>query len=88
MVFCETRLTKDIKHLYKLEDYNLFSNNRNHYGGGVCLYVKRHITSMVCDDLCIMNEYIETLFIEATYLHTQVLIRIIYRRPMQIFISF
>lgn len=68
MSFCETRLSNDIQHLYSVPGYKLFTNNRNRYGGGVCIYVKQCISCHICDNLCIMRDSIETLFIEARYL--------------------
>lgn len=78
--FCETRLTQDIEQLYKWEGYSMFTINRNRYGSGVCLYVKEQIASIVRNDICLMDENIETLFIEAAYQHTHVLVGVIYRR--------
>lgn len=81
MAYCETRLSKDIEHLSSLNGYNLFTNNRNRYGGGVCLHVKRNISCHICVNLCTMSDSTETLFIEATYLGKCVMFRIVYRRP-------
>lgn len=81
MAFCETRLSHDTEHLYKFNDYNLYTNNRNHYDGRVCLYVNTFVASFICDDLCMMNVNIETVFIEATYFSKQITIGVIYRRP-------
>ena len=44
MAFCETRLSDSIEHLYNIKDYKLLTNNRNHYGGGVCMYIKDNIS--------------------------------------------
>ena len=55
MAFCETRLSKDIEQLYFRKGYNLFSNIRNRYGGGVSMYIKKYISCYVVKRLCISN---------------------------------
>ena len=81
MCFCETKLSKDIEHLYSLDGYNMFANSRNHYGGGVCIYIKKGIFCNTLNDLSLMTDYIESLFIDAVYRNKSVFIGVIYRRP-------
>ncbi|KAK7070438.1 hypothetical protein SK128_019716 [Halocaridina rubra] len=39
MGFSETRLDNDIEALYNITAYNMFTQNRDRKGGGVCMYV-------------------------------------------------
>ena len=45
--FTETRLTDNIKNLYEIKNYNLFSNQRNRQGGRVAIYIKSFYSSTV-----------------------------------------
>lgn len=78
---CETRLSEDIQHMYNIEGYSLFTNNRNHQGGGVCFFVKCFIKCKVLDSLSIMNDCFESLFIECNLNNKSYIFGIIYRRP-------
>ena len=79
----ETWLTSDSKHLFTLNDYDFIDNNRlNRTGGGVALYVPHCFDYTVCDELNIMNRYIESLFIEISVPQSKnIIIGIIYRPP-------
>lgn len=79
--FCETRLSKDIEHLYNIKGYKLLTNNRNHYGGGVCMYIRDIFPCRRLQDVCLMNDDIESLCIETTYMKKKMYLGIIYRRP-------
>ena len=81
MCFCETRLSNDIEHLYTLEGYRQLTNNRNHYGGGVCIYINNKIRCHRLQDLCLMSDYIESLFISIVFAIKSVVFGVINRRP-------
>ena len=81
LCFCETRLSSDIENIYKLSGYSLITNNRNHYGGGVCTYIRNHISFNHLKNKCISNEFIETLVIEININKKLSTIATIYRRP-------
>ena len=81
MSFCETKISNDIENLYNLNGYVLLTNNRNHYGGGVCMYIRNHLSFSILDDLCKSCDTIETLFVDVFFLQKHILIGIIYRRP-------
>ena len=81
MCYCETRLSNNIEHLYKLKGYKLYTVNRNHYGGGVCMYVKDRFPSSVLHDKCLSTDTIESLFVETSIAKKAVLIGTVYRRP-------
>lgn len=61
MCFCETRLSSDIEHLYTIKGYKIFTNNRNHSGGEVCIYVKNVISCHVLQDRCLASESVESV---------------------------
>lgn len=81
MSFCETKLSNDIEHLYNIQGYKLLTNNRNHYGGGVCMYIKKNMFNTVLKDVSIINDNIETLFVETKLINKPVTVGIVYRRP-------
>lgn len=71
--FTETRLNVDISSLYNLPNYQLYTSNRNTYGGGVAIYVsgKYHCThNNACSllDIHIESLGIEVILDEKTYL--------------------
>ena len=37
---CETKLTSDIDHLYELNNYNRYNNNKTRNSGGIALYIE------------------------------------------------
>ena len=80
---CETRLTNDIEHLYNIDGYNMFNNNRNTQGGGVTLYVNTNIKSKRIEKLCFMNNELESVFTEINnpINNRSELVGVIYRRP-------
>ena len=46
----ETRLDSDIMNLYNLPGYNMFSQNRSRYGGGVAIYTSdEYLSTPVCE---------------------------------------
>ena len=61
----ETWLSSDSTQPFTLNGYDFIVNNRlNRMGGGVALYVSQCFEFTVCEELNIMNDYIESLFIE------------------------
>lgn len=81
MTFRETKLSKDIEHLYWIQSYKLLTSNRNHYGGGVCMHIKDYISHNVLPHLTVIRDNIERLFAETCFMDKTVILGIIYRRP-------
>lgn len=79
--FTETRLDADIAQLYTLPGYNMFTNNRNRYGGGVAIYIFDNLKSTQVNDYCLMDSYIESLGIEFKSMSKTCLCLCIYRPP-------
>ena len=61
MAFSETRLSDSTEHLYSIKGYKLFTNNRNHYGGGVCMFTKDNISCNIVTELSIMENDLESV---------------------------
>ena len=80
--FCETKLTNDIEHLFELNNYNRFNNNKSRNSGGVALYVKNKF-----DNLILLNEFtrksasIESLFIQFEINNIKIVCGVVYHRP-------
>ena len=66
--------------LYNFPGYKMINNCRPTRGGGVSILLQDKFSYKERKDLCIMNEYIETVFVEA-WLRKKVLIGVIYRPP-------
>ena len=79
--FCETKLTDQIQRIYNIPNYNAFYNNCNRNSGGVALYVSNQIESQLRPDLTLMENYIETVFVEIISNSATFVIGQIYRRP-------
>ena len=69
--------------LTTLPDYNIVSNNRStKSGGGVAIYVPRSIDYAIKKELKIMNDVIESLFVEITIENGKnILLGVIYKPP-------
>ena len=78
---CETRMIDSTVKLYKIDRYNLYSNNVSSSKGGVCLYVRDCFSCKIREDLLVIKEHIETLFLEIMIDNKPLLIGMIYRRP-------
>lgn len=78
--FCETRLSDDIEHLYRITGFNMFTKNRNRQGGGVAIYIKDNINCKVIDDISIANDCYESCFVECESV-SSFIVGVIYRRP-------
>ena len=71
---------KDYEHIYKIRPMD------NHFdmkerGGGLSIFIKKHIQYKEREDLNVMLPFIETLFIEVPHKNKTYLIGVIYRIP-------
>ena len=79
---CESKLTDDIHHLYEIENYSKFVNNRSRNSGGLVLYVKNIFEfTDVRDDLNFKLDCFESLFVEVKQKNKNIIVGVIYRRP-------
>ena len=81
MCFAETRLSKDIECLYKLNKYRLFANSRCVRGGGVAVYAREKFNCRVIDNITCINDTLESIFLECTINSQLFIIGCIYRPP-------
>ena len=88
--FCETKLSKEIEHLYNIHNYQQITLNYTRSSGGLALYVKDTYNDkiFVRNDLKRQLNSIESLFIEIKTGVKDLIIGVIYRRPNTIFNSF
>lgn len=62
LTLCGTKLTNDIEKLYKLDNFNSFTNNVSRQSGGVAISLKNNFYGNFRHDLTLKD--IETLFLE------------------------
>lgn len=79
--FTETRLDGDISTLYTLPAYEMFTKNRNRYGGGVAVYVSSKYTSCLVNEYSRMESFIESVGVEMKVNGKKFLSICIYRPP-------
>ena len=78
---CETRLDKDIEDIYQIDNFCLFTNNNCRDKGGVAIFAKSSLNCKEVPNLSITEIYMETIFIQYTFLGIKHIIGVIYRRP-------
>ena len=79
--FSETRLIPELANLYTINKFDMFSNPRNTRGGGVVIYAREEYDSSLVPELTLLNDHIETVFIEIMSNDNKYLIGSIYRPP-------
>ena len=79
--FTETRLDADISPLYTLPSHEMFTNNRNKYGGGVAVYVSKRYSGYKVNEFNRMETFIESVGVELKLNDKLVLLLCIYRPP-------
>ena len=69
--------------LYLIPGYNLVSNNRrDKRGGGVALYIPSVMDYQICHELTIMNDVLETIFVDVFIPGKRnVVLGVVYRPP-------
>ena len=79
----ETWLTSNINLPFAIHGYDLIVNNRfKKTGGGVALYLSDCFKFTVLDEITLMNDFIESLFVEITVPNSKnIIVGIIYRPP-------
>ena len=86
---CETKLTDDIEQLYNIPSYEKITNNFTRSSGGVAIFIKSGYKYTKRDDLSILHNSIETVFLEIHNTNSKnIIVGIIYRRPRSDFLQF
>ena len=88
MGFCETKLSGDIHHLYSIPNYNAYFNSLNRNKGGVAIYVSERLASSARPDLSMLEDFLETIFVDVKINNIVYVIGQVYRRPHTNFRSF
>ena len=78
---CETRLTKELEPLYKIENFDQHCKSRNTHGGGVLLYISSDYKSIMIDDLTFMKPALECVFVKCKVNGVKTIIGMVYRPP-------
>ena len=81
LAFTETRLSQNIEPMYKIPNYNMFTNSRSTAGGGVAIYVSNEFTCNVVEELTILLPDFEIITILASKQGDQYLFCNMYRPP-------
>ena len=79
----ETWLTQDVDSSHALNDYEfVYKNRQDRLGGGVAMYVLKWYNYVVHENISLINDLIESLFIEIIIPgHKNILVGVIYRPP-------
>ena len=64
--FCETRLLAGIERMFKLQGFNMVTNNRNTHGGGVMIYIRDCYTFNLIEEISLMKDSSESVFIKVS----------------------
>ena len=79
---CETKLTSDIDHLYELNNYNRYNNNRTRNSGGIALYVRNKFNNQtVFNDFTRSSDYLKSLFVQIKVDNCKIICGVVYHRP-------
>ena len=79
---CETKLTSDIYHLFTIDGYSMYNNFNTRKKGGLCLYIKNKYQNVkIREDLNLMSNSTETLFLECLIGCEMFIVGVVYRRP-------
>lgn len=79
----ETWLNASNENLFTLNGYNFVGKSRlNKIGGGVGIFLNANLNYKIRNDLSVMNEFIECIFVEITQLNaSNIIIGSVYRPP-------
>ena len=86
--FTEARLYDDISSLFQLDDCTLFLNNRNSIGGGFAIYINSKYQVTRLEEVSLMLDSIETIFLKVVIGNAKYVVGCIYRHPKSDLISF
>ena len=80
--FCETKLSSDIEHLYKIPGYIMYTNNNKRNKGGLAIYIRDNYQNvLIRKDLFRSLQDIEAIFLEVIVNNKHIIVGMIYRRP-------
>ena len=77
----ETHLSSDTEMLHHVPSFNLFTNNRSTFCGGVLLYVRDTFNANVLVNFSVMLEHLKTIFVFISVGEINYVLGNVYRSP-------
>ena len=89
IALCETKLTQEIIQLFEIENYVMFNRFGNRNSGGLSMYINKKFNNcFIREDLSLMSESVELLFVEIPSNYRNIIVGVVYRRPGKNFQDF
>ena len=78
----ETKLNKDIEHLFEIENFNCYNSSKSRHSGGIAMYIRNNLKNQVLLENISKNlDFIESLFIKFEINNYKVICGVVYHRP-------
>ena len=81
LVFIETWLSEDIDIIFDIPGFYCHNIYRNHYGGGIKLYLKNCIQSKILSDFTVIEDTLEMLTVKLVFCDIKYILMCIYHPP-------
>ena len=81
IIFTETWLSIDRDKVYSIPGYYCCNLYRNHYGGGIKLYLKNNIQSKILNNYTMINNICEMLTVELLFCNCKIMLMLVYHPP-------
>ena len=81
VIFTETWLSQDRDKIFDIPGFYCHNLYRNHYGGGIKLYLKDSVQSKILDNFTIINDVLEMLTIELFFCGFKCILVAVYHPP-------
>ena len=81
VIFTETWLSQDRDRIFDIPGFYCCDLYRNHYGGGIKLYIKNCIQSKVLNNFTVINDVLEMLTVELIFYGFKFILTTIYHPP-------
>ena len=81
IIFTETWLTSDLDNIYHIPGFYSCNLYRDHYGGGIKLYIRNGIKSRLLKDYTFINDLFEMLSVELLFGDRKAILTAIYHPP-------
>ena len=81
IIFTETWLTSDLDNIFYIPGFYSSNLYRDHYGGGIKLYIKNGIQSRLLKDFTFINDFFEILSVELLFGDHKAIFTAIYHPP-------
>ena len=81
IIFTETWLSQDSDKIFDISGFYCHNIYRNHYGGGIKLYLKNCIQSKILNNFTVINDVLEMLTVELLYSGFKFILIAVYHPP-------